>query len=145
MEETMKRYTLLCCLVAFAAAVVVFAAGCKLFSKEEPAPEPEKTPVVEPTKVEETPPPEATKEEVKPEEPETLVSKEDIEKAAKIYNMLHDENLKDKAKEQGFAKFLEDFDWDLEKYEAIIYDIGRDPASTKIYKELQENPPEEAK
>jgi len=142
----MKRTTLLCCLLAFAAAVVVFAAGCKLFQKEEPPPEPDKGAVVEPVKVEEPPPPtEPPKEEVKPEEPETLVSKEDIEKAAKIYNMLHDEDLKDKAKEEGFAKFLEEFEWDLEKYEAIIYDIGRDPASTKIYKEFQENPPEETK
>jgi hypothetical protein len=140
----MKRYTLLCCLLAFAAALV-FASGCKLFNKGEPTPEPEKTPVVEPTKVEEPPPPEPPKEEVKPAEPETLVSKEDIEKASKIYNMLHDEDLKDKAKEEGFAKFLEEFEWDLEKYEAIIYDIGRDPASTKIYKELQENPPAEDK
>lgn len=133
----MKPYALMLCLLA----ALIFAAGCKFFQKEEAPPEPEEKPVVEEkeeAEEEEAEEKEAEKEEAEEEGPETLVSKEDIEKAAKIYNMLHDEELKDKAKEQKFAEFLEDFEWDLENYEAIVYDIGRDPASTVIYKELQE-------
>jgi len=132
----MKPYALMLCLLA----ALIFAAGCKFFQKEEAPPEPEETPVVEEEKAtEEKETEEAEEEEAEEEEgPETLVSKEDIEKAGKIYNMLHDEELKNKAKEEKFAAFLEEFDWDLEKYEQMVYDIGRDPASTVIYKELQE-------
>jgi hypothetical protein len=126
-------------------AALIFSAGCKFFQKEEAPPEPEETPVVEEKATEEKATEEASEEkkvasekEAEEEGPETLVSKEDIEKAAKIYNMLHDEELKDKAKEEKFAAFLKEFDWDLETYEQMVYDIGRDPASTAIYKELQE-------
>jgi hypothetical protein len=131
----MKPYALMLSLLA----ALIFAAGCKFFQKEEAPPPEEETPVVEEETEEETKETEeAAEEEAEEEGPETLVSKEDIEKAAKIYNMLHDEELKDKAKEEKFAAFLEEFEWDLETYEQMVYDIGRDPASTEIYKELQE-------
>ena len=132
----MKPYALMLCLLA----ALIFAAGCKLFQKEEAPPPEEETPVVEEETEEAEEETEEAEEEAEEEEegPETLVSKEDIEKAAKIYNMLHDEELKDKAKEEKFAAFLEEFEWDLETYEQMVYDIGRDPASTEIYKELQE-------
>ena len=130
----MKRYALLFVLVAF-----VFAtSGCKLFKKEEEQKpvEPTPVPVVQPP--EKVTPPEEVKEEKKTEEPETLVSREDIEKTAKIYNMLHNDELKEKDKKEQFAKMLEGNEWDLEKFEQLVFDIGRDPASTKIYKELQD-------
>jgi hypothetical protein len=130
----MKKYTIMLVLVAF----VMATAGCKLFKKEEEQKPPEPTPAPAVQPPEKAAPPEEVKEEKKVEEPETLVSREDIEKAAKIYNVLHDEEMKDKEKKDKFAKMLEKNEWDLEKYEQIVFDIGRDPESTKIYKELQE-------
>jgi len=107
-------------------------AGCKKEKVEE-----QTKPVIQEPPPPPPPPPPA--EEVKtPPQPETLVSKEDIEKAAKIYKLLHDESLKKEAIKEKFAKMLEEYEWDLEKYEHIVFDIGRDPASAKIYKELQE-------
>ena len=52
--------------------------------------------------------------------------------------MLHSDQ-KDKAKKKAFIAALEEAEWDLNKYEQIIFDIGRDPASATMYKELQED------
>jgi hypothetical protein len=134
MEETMKKYTLLLCLLA----AFIFASGCKLFKKEAPPPEPEPEEETAAVEEEEEEAEEEAEEEEAEEEEEMLVSKEDVEKAAKIYNVLHDDKLKDKAKGEEFKKLLEENEWDLEQYEQLIFDIGRDPKASALYKELQE-------
>ena len=136
----MKRNILL----FFVAAAFIFASGCKLFQKGEEAPPPDEAKVEEKedeAKEDEAKEDEAKEEEAKEEEEEgeeTLVAKEDIETAAKIYIVLHAEK-KDKAKKKDFIAALEEAEWDLDKYEQIIFDIGRDPASATMYKELQED------
>lgn len=117
-----------------------FATGCKFFQKEEaPPPEEETTVEEEEEEDEEEAAEEEEAKEAEEEGEETLVEKEDIEKAAKIFNMLHNDDLKEKAKMKQFAKFLDEFEWDLEMFQAMIFDIARDAASTTIYKELQED------
>ena len=142
-------------LVFFVAVAFIFASGCKFFQKGEEAPPPEEATEEkedeakedeakeeeEEEEEEEKKEEEAKEEEEEEEEEEgeeTLVAKEDIEHAAKIYNMLHTDK-KDKAKKKAFIALLEDVEWDLDKYQQIIFDIGRDPASATMYKELQED------
>ncbi|MFH1436764.1 MAG: hypothetical protein ABIJ56_13735 [Pseudomonadota bacterium] len=138
----MKRNILL----FFVAAAFIFASGCKFFQKGEEAPPPEEKATEEKEveakveeKVEEAKEEEAKEEEKEEEEGvETLVAKEDIELAAKIFLVLHTDK-KEKDKKKAFIGLLEEAEWDLDKYEQIIFDIGRDPASAAMYKELQED------
>lgn len=123
-------------------------AGCKFFKKQQSEEQPfTETPQLQ-TYTEEQKPAEETDEaeqeaEQEEEKEETLVSKEDIEKAAKIYLILHDEERKEEVIKKEVVELFEKYGWDEKKYREVTDDIGRDPASSKIYKELIEQEEEE--
>jgi outer membrane murein-binding lipoprotein Lpp len=72
------------------------------------------------------------------EETEMAVDKEEIEKAAELYAIIHDEELSEEERMEKTEEMLEEFEWDMEAYKALQYDISQDPASRTYYAELTE-------
>lgn len=132
----MKKLSLLVALAFVAASFT----GCDMLKKkaEQQAQEAIEKAVEE--AVAPTPPepaePVAAQEPAKAEEPATAVPKEDIEKAAKIYALMHDEALEPKDKKAKFDETLEEFGWDEESYKKMVYDISEDVPSRNYYNEL---------
>ncbi len=130
----MKHLTSIACAIL----VVAVTAGCNIKEKmekeaqlaAEEALKAAAEEVVKEAAVEPAPEPAPVAEEVK-----MAVAKEDIEHAADIYEILHDEAL---TKQDAVAKVKEklgEFGWDQEKYEAIQYEISLCPNSRAYYKE----------
>lgn len=131
-----------------AALVGAVSAGCNVKQKMEQKAQEELDKAVEEAgkaaeeAVEEAP--EATEEAVEEAEEaeeatEMAVAKEDIDKAAEIYMILHDEELSEDDAKAKVAEKLEEYEWDLEGYEKVTYEISLDPASRAYYQEQIES------
>ena len=115
------------------AIVVLAAAGCDMLKKKATEPTP---PVEEGKPPEPTPPPEEGKPpEPVVETPQTAVPKEDIDRAVKVYKLMHDAAVEPAAKKEKYDGLLEEFGWDEDKFKQMIYDITNDPASRTYYNE----------
>ena len=113
---------------------LLVAAGCNKPTTPEPVPEgpaPEQ-PAEQPPEAEEQPPAEEETETT----PDMAVSKADIEKAAEVHQVLHDE-ARDEADKQNQVEYLLDKNgWDEEAYLVMLYDITQDPVSRAYYIDL---------
>jgi len=125
----MKHLTLILGL----AIVVMAAAGCDMLKKKAPEP-------VVPIEEVKPPEPVAPVEEVKPPEPvaetpQMAVPKENIDKAVKVYKLVHDATLEAAPKKVKYDGLLKEFGWDEDQFKQMIYDITNDPASRTYYNE----------
>ena len=111
--------------VAFLGAILF--AGCdNKPAKALPPPEPA---VVEaPPPVVEAPPVEQA--------PDMAVSKADVEKAAGLYKVLHDDAADAAAKQSSAIAMMEANGWTEDAYLSLLYDITQDPVSRAYYIDL---------
>ena len=111
------------------ALVLSVAVGCNPKTVEDQQEGPEETAVGETAENEIEPEPEAE------EEPDMVVSLEDIEKAAEAYVFLHDEELTIDEKRAKFDEFLAENNWAVDAYADLMYDISQHSSARIAYLE----------
>lgn len=121
--------------ITIMAVAVLMWTGCNKPTTPEPVDEPTGA-----QETEQTPPVVAEEEEQAEEEeaetPDMAVAKKDVERAAELYRVLHNDNLGDDDKENQLLALMERNGWDEDAYLTMVYDITQDPVSRAYYIDL---------
>jgi hypothetical protein len=115
------------------ALTLLMAVGCNKPTTPEPVAE---GPASEQPAIEAETPEAETATEQTTASPDMAVSKADIEKAAELFQVLHDDGIEESEKKNQIEYLLDKNDWDEEAYLVKLYDITQDPVSRAYYIDL---------